>query len=373
MKFYTNGSGIGGRLKQRIEDFKVEEIPKKLEKGDEYTIFWMEKFNWDTHRAVGEIAKRLHIGTKRLGIAGTKDKRAVTKQRISAWKIEPEQLKNIKIRDIKIYNFSKAGKRLNLGDLEGNKFEIIVRDVSLDKDEIEKRLENIFKELKDGIPNIFGPQRFGEVRILTHLIGKEMLKGNFEQAVKLYLCKVFEREPEDAKISRNFLKDSWDKAGFKKSLEIFPKRLRYERGMIEYLYKHPNDYGGAIRRLPSKLRKMFLNAYQAFLWNQAVENVKSEKVSLIGYNSKLDKSNEADKKILELMKKDGIKVDDFLMKHMPELKCSGGERNRILKPKDLKYRIEEDDFNENKLKVILNFSLPSGSYATVILREIMKI
>lgn len=48
--------GIGGRLRQRIEDFRVEEIPKLLPEGDEYTVFWLEKFNWDTNNAIRAIA-----------------------------------------------------------------------------------------------------------------------------------------------------------------------------------------------------------------------------------------------------------------------------------------------------------------------------
>ncbi len=372
MKFYTETPGIGGRIKQRIEDFKVEEIPIEVKSGDEYTIFWMEKFNWDTHRALREIAKRLHVSSKRLGIAGTKDKRAVTKQRVSAWKIEPEQMEKIKIRDIKLYGFEKSDEKLNLGDLKGNKFTIIIRDIDLNRKEVENRIEKTKQELKNGIPNIFGPQRFGEVRIITHLVGKEMLKGNFEEAVKIYLAKVFEREPEDSKKAREFLKNNWNREGFKKSLELFPTRLRYERSILGYLVDHPNDFGGAIRRFPKKLRKMFLNAYQAYMWNQVVEKTSAEKLVLPGYNTKLDKSNESEKMVINILKKDGLTLDSFLMKHMPELKCSGSERRTVLKVADLDYEIDKDEINENKLKLILNFSLPPGSYATVILREIMK-
>ncbi len=287
MKFIKS-PGIDGRIKQRIEDFIVEEIPEKSPPGDEYTIFWLEKFNWDIHRAIKVIAKKLHVSFKRFGFAGTKDKRALTKQRISVWKIEPDDLKKINIKDLKLYDFEKSSERINLGNLKGNKFTIIIRNIDLSKEEIEKRLNNIFSELKKGVPNLFGPQRFGEVRKVTYLVGKEMLKGRYHNAVKIYLSEVFEGEHEDIKEAREFLSKNWNQEGFKKALELFPKKFKYERTMLDYLTKHPNDYAGALRRLPKKLRKIFLNSVQAYIWNEITKQTKEEKIPLVGYNINLE-------------------------------------------------------------------------------------
>lgn len=374
---WTKTPGIGGRIRQRAEDFIVEEIPiKKSNESDEHTIFWMEKLNWDTNQALRAIAKKLHVSVKRFGIAGTKDKRALTKQRVSVWKILPEELEKISIRDIKIYGLER-GDRISLGYMKGNKFNVIIRDISLSKDGIEKRVNSLFKELKK-MPNQFGPQRFGEVRELTHLVGKEILKGNFEGATKLYLCKIFENESEDAKKAREFLSENWNKDGFKKALGIFPIRLRYERSMLDYLSKYPNDYAGCIRRLPKRLRKMFLNAYQAVIWNEVAEKlfevrVKNVKIPLVGFNTFLNPKNSIHKEIAEILKKDGISLEDFVVKSMPELKCYGSERDIFIEPKDMKIiRIFEDELNQGKLAVEISFTLPSGSYATVFLKEIMK-
>jgi len=361
---------IGGRIKQRIEDFQVEEIPKTKENTEnDATIFWMKKFNWDTNKALGFIAKSLHVSTKRLGVAGTKDKRAVTRQRVSVWNIPKERLQKIKLKDIELYDFS-SGDRLNLGDLEGNKFVITIRDINLKREELEPLLKEKITKLKKGIPNYFGPQRFGDVRPITHLVGMEMLKGNFKEAVKIYTARVFPKEPDDAKEARNFLEKNWNKQGFLKSIKKFPKRLNYERTMIDYLYNYPRDYAGALRRLPKRLRKMFLNAVQAYVWNEVAkkEDLKKEKMSLVSYDSK-----NLDPETRKLLKKIDIRPNMFLMRSMPELKCSGGERKLLLKPKNLKIiEISKDEFNEGKLKATISFTLPSGSYATVILKEIME-
>lgn len=363
--------GIGGRLRQRIEDFRVEEIPKLLPEGDEYTVFWLEKFNWDTNNAIRAIAKSLHVSIKRFGIAGTKDKRAVTKQRVSAWNIEADKLEKVKIKDLKLYGFEKSGERISLGESEGNRFIVTIRDIDLGEDEIRKRLDDIFSVLEKGILNLFGPQRFGEVRPITHLVGKEMLKSNFEGAVRIYLCNVFEKEPEDSRKARKALADAWGtKEGYLKALELFPKRLRYERNMIDYLSKHPNDFAGALRRLPKRLRKMFINAFQSWIFNQVAERG-TEIVKLPGYDTELEESP-VDKKIKQILEKEGIKIEDFRMRSMPELACTGIQRKVLLVPKELKLiEIADDEFNEGKKKAIISFALPSGAYATVVLNKVM--
>ena len=363
--------GVGGRLRQRIEDFKVEEIPKPLPEGEEFTVFWMEKFNWDTNNALKALAKSLHVGLNRFGVAGTKDKRAVTKQRISVWNIPKDQLEKVNISDIKIYGFEKTGKRLNLGDLEGNKFTITIRDIILSEEKIKERLERIFSSFEKGILNLFGPQRFGTTRPITHLVGKEMLKGNFETAVKIYICQVFDGEPDDAKEARNALAEVWGKKeGYLKGLSIFPMRLNYERSMLDYLSKFPNDFGGALRRMPKRLRKMFINAFQSWIFNE-VAKAEMDTVKLPGYDTKLGKSA-ADQKIKKLLESEGIKIEDFRVRGMPELACTGSERKVLLVPKDLKIvDITKDEYNEGKMKATITFSLPSGAYATVVLNKLI--
>ena len=393
MEYFTNSPGISGRLRQRISDFAVEEIPpenlshsqleqklkeKKFGGSYKHTIFWMEKFNWDTHQALQAIAKKLHVSPSRFGIAGTKDKRAVTKQRVSAWEISPEQLEKIKIRDIKLYGFEPSDKKLQLGESGGNKFEIIIRDTDLPKDEIEKRLNETFAQLQNGIPNLFGPQRFGEVRKITHLVGREILKGNFENAVKIYLTKAFDAEPDDSKEARNFLSENWNQKGFAEAIRKFPHRLKYEVALCNCLAQNPKDFVGTFKIFPKKLQKMFVNAVQAWIWNECAEElwkrkIFPEQVKIYGHETKLTKSDIADKIISGILSREKIKAENFQIDEIKDISSKGGERNFLLKPKDLKIlEISQDEFNSGKLAVKISFSLPPGSYATIPLKEIMK-
>lgn len=383
--FFTLSKGIGGRLRQRIEDFVVEEIwNEKQQKNGEHTIFILEKFNWDTHLALRAIAKKLHISAKRFSIAGTKDKRAVTKQKVSLWDPKNElleKLKAITIKDIKLSGFER-GSRIRLGNSNGNRFVITIRDIDMPEEKIRQNLAELFSDLSCGIPNLFGPQRFGEVRAITSLVGREMLNGNFESAVQIYLCKIFEEETDDSKAARSFLEKEWNKPEkYSQAILLFPMRLRYERAMIGYLIKFPKDFAGAMRRLPLRLRKMFLNAVQAEVWNKVVEDLwqeknklRQQKIPLIGFDTILNNKNKIHKRIIDVMNDIGIRQKYFLMKCMPELRCSGSERFLLLKPKKMKIiKISDDEYNQGKKAVQIAFELPAGSYATVVLREILKV
>ncbi len=376
--------GIGGRIKAIPEDFVVEEIPKEKEREDEdQLIFWVEKRNWDTHDVIRILSRKLRVSRKRFGYAGTKDKFAIARQRFSVWdptgELE-EKLKTVKLPDIKIYGFSR-GYRLNLGDLEGNKFLITIRGIELEESEIKERLQKIFTVLKNGIPNYFGEQRFGGIRAVTHLVGYEMLRGNFEEATKIYISKIFEEEAEDIKKIREFVAKNWgDRKAYLKALNMFSKRFRYERAMLQYLYVYPRDFVGALRRIPKKVRKLFINAVQSYIFNEVlkklvkkhgIEKLKGKTIKLVGYDTVFE-NKEEDRETLKLLKTLSLSREDFLMPSMPEMKTTGGERKAIIEVKDIKLlSIKEDELEKGKNAVKISFSLPPGSYATIVLAYIM--
>jgi len=378
---------IGGRLRQRIEDFIVEEIPpteslhEKLQKqkyGEEegvHTAFWMEKFNWDTNMAIKELARKLHVSVSRIGFAGTKDKRAVTKQRVSVWNVPAEKIKALTIRDIWFSDFTEAQRKIQLGDSEGNRFIIIIRDIDLSEEETRSRLNSLFEELGKGIPNLFGPQRFGEVRRLSHIVGLEMMRKDFENACRIYIARAFEGEPEDVFEMRKSMWERWGRMeAFKRGLKDYPARLKYERSMLDYLTQHPDDFCGALRRLPKRLRKMFINAVQADIWNRAVDGERlsaGQKEPLPGYDTELDEKDPIQRKMKKIMAELKITKGHFKMTGMPEMATSGGERETLLFPKELKIlELGKDEFNPGKTKAKITFALPSGSYATTVLEKI---
>ena len=289
--FSTNSRGIGGQIKRRYTDFVVEEVQEDgicrakrfgeegthLEEallvpknpGKEQLHLDMEKINKDTHYAIKRIARFLQCSKKRIGYAGLKDKRAVTCQRISIFKPNLERLALFGSSGIQLRNCKWANERIELGMLKGNCFTITVRDIDLSKAELKKGIEACFKEIKQkGIANYFGRQRFGGIRQVTHLVGKEFLKGDFEKGVMLYLTHTVEGEEEEIGNARESLAKSLD---FAEATRLFPVKFSYERAMIHHLCKFPKDFVGAFAKLPKQLRYLFTHAYQSYLFNKIIE------------------------------------------------------------------------------------------------------
>ncbi len=386
MEVYASRTeGIGGRIKQIPEDFIVEEITpdgKILEIGNkgienknqeekEYVHFTLQKYNWDTMKAIKEISRRLGISHKRFGFAGTKDKRALTTQRVSLWNKKIEDLERVRIKDIKLKDFRYEDERINLGDLLGNRFTVVIRNLEYDEEIIRERISSLMNELKGQIPSFFGVQRFGTVRPITHLVGKEILKKNFKGAVMIYLSMEFEGEDEEVKEVRKTLRETGD---FRETLKNFPKHLGYENAMLNFLVKEreKENFIGALRKLPKKLRQMFIHAYQAYIFNKSLsEYIKRgivvERLPLVGYKTEIDEITS------RILNEEGISQEDFRVDSMPELSSKGEYRNCFAIVENLEIiNIGDDELNEGKKRLTIRFSLGKGNYATVFLREVMK-
>ena len=383
MELYKSDTeGIGGKIKQVPEDFVVEEVTpdeKPLEvdkdigfnKGElgEYLHFTLQKYNWDTIRALKVISNRLNVSRKRFGFAGTKDKRALTTQRVSVWDTKVEGLQKIRLKDITLRDFSYADERINLGDLWGNRFIVTVRKIDLLENSIDKRINLVMDELDSGIPNFFGVQRFGTVRPITHQVGEWILRRDFKRAVMVYLSAVYEKESEESREARRVLSETED---FKEALKRFPKHLGYESSMLNHLAKNPTDYIGALRELPKKLRWMFVHAYQAYIFNKTLseymrKEIEVEKLPLAGSEIELDEIT------ARILKEKEISQKNFKIEEMPELSSKGMYRDCFMYIKGFEVvSTGKDELNEGKRKAAIRFSLLKGSYATTVLREIMK-
>ncbi len=373
------------QVKKTPQDFIVEEITPDglvLEIGrtwefsggsGEHLICVLEKINWDTNRAIKAIAKRLHVSPKRIGFAGTKDKRAWTTQRISIWGLSPNDLEKVKLKDIRLIPIEFSNDRINLGDLWGNRFTITIRDIP------PKDLEKFSLPREFKIPNFFGIQRFGEKRPVTHLVGKALVLGDVELAVKTYLAWPGPGEREETRKARKRLSQDWD---WKEALKYFPKHLSYERTLLDHLAKNPRDYANALRKLPRNLLKMFVHAYQSYLFNEylkkrlgelGLDPVDGDIVEngtpmgpLFGYELELAKGKPGDleRKILE---EEEIELESFKIKQIPEASSKGSRRPVYAWVRE--YEIL--DSGEDWIKI--RFKLKKGVYATTVLDRILGV
>lgn len=359
-------------IKQIPEDFVVTEIIKlKTSKTGDYTYFWLTKKNWTTLRALIEIASKAHVSFKRFKFAGTKDRNAITKQAVSVFKVQPEILKNIKIKDIQIDVIGFGKEPISLGYLKGNKFDITVRDLAQKDFDILKK--NSAKIKKSGCLNYFGPQRFGSGN--TALIGKEIIKGRFEQAAK-FMITYSEDVNKVAKEARDFAKKHW--GNWAEILAQMPKFLGLEKAVLNFLVQIPTDFAGALRKLPKPVRRMYVHGYQSWIFNKALEKVKyvkftkTKKLPVPGFDTKLGK-DQFSRAIKEILMEENVVLEEFKCTRMPELASAGSSRAALFFPEKLKTgKLDKDELNKKRFKLKLSFELPKGDYATVLIKELFN-
>lgn len=434
--YATTAVGIGGILRQEKEDFKVEEVlvdgsQANIEKvkpnpalstsssRGRFLLCILVKRNWDTFIALRKIAKELQIDQSNIQIAGIKDAKAVTAQYVTVENASTEDISKVNIKDIELRPIGYFHQPICTFYLLGNNFTIKIRKVETSQDKIKKILTQTTNEIEEmgGIPNFYGHQRFGTKRAITHLIGRALVTRNLEEAAMLFLAKPSPYEHPESRQARDQLQQDQD---FNRALRNFPVQLRFERIMLMHLAKKPNDFTGAFRKLPIKLRLLFVQAWQSFLFNRFLSarikkgvslaeakegdyvvnversglpmiqtgkivnevnldqinsliQLRKMKVALpiVGFKQRLSEGvmGELEKQILieESVEKEGFSVRD-----MPELGARGELRTTICPIRNLKSTLLNTIAVQDCIQVELEFMLLRGSYATVLLREIMK-
>jgi len=374
--YYSDTYGIKGQIKEQVDDFIVKELASH-DTGEEgeHLVIKLRKQNMTTMNAVDKLSKMLHISRNRIGYAGNKDKRAVTEQYISVQGVEEEEVRNVYTDEFDIEVVGKGGK-IGLGNLSANRFEITVRDLKLPENDIKERSQKIVDELDGKMPNYFGDQRFGSTRPVTHQVGHHILKGDFEEAVWTYIAKPYD---EEYKSIRKVREDLWETREVEGAAERFPEKFQYEKTLLYHLTKNPEDYQGAIKRLPEGLQTLFIHAYQSWIFNKTLSRLIEEgwyqeeyDIPLVGYKTEFN-DNKPDQIMQEVLEEEGIERDDFRLSEMPELRSEGSLRRSFADFRNFNIiKATEDDLNMAKNKMTVSFDLPKGCYATVFLREIMK-
>ncbi|XP_071703499.1 multisubstrate pseudouridine synthase 7 isoform X2 [Rutidosis leptorrhynchoides] len=236
--------------------------PENLGKFLRFHLF---KENKDTQEALGLIGKMLGIQPRSFGFSGTKDKRAVTTQRVTVYKQRANKVASLNKRliGIKVGDFSYVNEGLLLGQLLGNRFTITLRGVVADSEDTVKAAADALG--KHGFINYFGMQRFGSGSIPTHLIGAKLIKGEWKEAVSMILDPR-DGERDDIRRIREYYKESKDIDG---TLRQLPRFLVAEKAILQCLKKCPGNYLQALKSVPRTLRMMYVHSYQSFLWNHA--------------------------------------------------------------------------------------------------------
>jgi tRNA pseudouridine13 synthase len=323
-------SGTGGRIRAELEDFEVTELPAYPFSGDgEHLYLHLEKRGHTTKFVVDALTRQLGVKFKDIGVAGLKDRHAVTRQWISLPRTYESRLESFAVPDVKLLEVTAHTNKLGIGHLKGNRFRIRVRDTAPDSLE---RAEPILERLRVvGVPNYFGPQRFGNTGG-NAVRGLELLKGRM-------------RGPEHINVKR-FLVSSLQSLLFN---HLVARRLN--RGVFDAMLlgdvakKH--DTGGTFTvedaTLETERAKRFEISATAPLFGRKLMPAHSDARALED----------------EILTAFELTRDDFADRH-------GDRRITRIRITDATLEPTEDGY-------WFSFDLPKGSFATVVLRELMKV
>ncbi len=376
--YSTEFDGIGGKIRVEPEDFQVTEIisqraQNSINAQEGYAVYKLKKRKIDTNHALSDVFRKNGIRLKALGL---KDASAMTEQFVCSGN-KGKAIENFSTEKYSLEKIGFTKKPLSKKDMISNHFKIKISDCSDDL--------SSFTEY-DKILNFYGYQRFGSKRPVTHLIGKAILQRDFNKAVELILSFT---SPYDSKENTEIREKLSDKENYEKYFDQVPYQMDIERIVLKEMIEH-GDALRAIRSIQISLRRFYIQAYQSFLFNQSLSSAFSDGEDLfeaqpndvcfdlhgiIGkYVKGLDqhlalpfvgysyyKKTRFDYQISKILEQEEIAPKDFFIKEMQEVSSEGGFRQAAIHCSDyLSY------------DTTVEFSLSRGSFATILLREIMK-
>jgi len=393
------GAPCSGKAKSSADDFIVEErltdAPLTREGHPEgFPLYRVQKRSVDTLHMANDLAVELR---SRVSYGGLKDKRAVAIQYVTPTSRRALHPARIAKENYTAELVGYVGEPMSRARIAGNSFTVILRECC---PEVEARVEEVMHlSHQRRVPNYYGLQRFGTSGAGTHLIGKAMVEREFERAVKLLLGAPFLEESEAGReASEAMLTEKYDEG-----LRLLPAGRDVERLVAMELIQHPQEWVRALRRVPIKLRRLYVQAYQSYVFNRTLSRAIAEgddisrlepgdnwaevspdglvtsaprgvrdvpsvravpMVQVVGYAFR-NYGSRFDTCLGAVLQSEGVVPGAFYVKEMQEVSAEGGFRRPHLAVRDASWSIDGG-------KVTIKFTLGKGQYATVLLREVLK-
>lgn len=389
---------VAASIRLRLEDFQVDELPAYDPCGSgDHVYARVEKAGLTTRQAILDVARALRIPPSRIGAAGHKDARAITRQTLSIEGVEPERIRALDMPHIRILDMARHRAKLRLGALQGNRFTIRMRNVSPGlASEVREALRVLAGR---GVPNYFGAQRFG-LRGDTWEVGRFLVAGDFVSAVSLIVGRPRAGDPASVGRARALAA-----AGhYHEAARAWPKGFADCARLCRALERTGGDPQRAIFGLDRSVLGFYVSAYQAWLFNRvlaerlavldrilpgditfahrtglcalaagtAAERERAARFEIsptgpiagFAMSAPQDEAGAIERRILA---EAGCSVDD--LPRSGPLRCVGGRRPFRVPLEDLGMDAKRDQAGAY---LELRFTLPPGSYATAVLREICK-
>ncbi|MEY2785672.1 MAG: hypothetical protein RL277_1882 [Planctomycetota bacterium] len=385
-------------IKFKPQDFRVRELldPEYLRPSGKHRVYRVKKRKRTSLEAAQVLAELVGVPAAEVGMAGLKDRQAVTLQYMS---VPVRREVHLNERDIVIEPAGFASEPLSSAHSLGNGFEITVRGISpRELSELDAHIESVREH---GVVNYFGEQRFGNLRFAQGWIALDLMQGKPERALKSLICGVSEQDDEIHARFKHAFARTWGE--WRECRDIAGKFGSFH-SVFEHLARNPEDFAGAFTYVSSRLRLIHLYAWQSHLWNRTVANYVREvtpKKDLLmvdalegrlnfsrgalpldpelGNNWRLpgprledvtaQRTREMYTKALEL---EGLSPEQFEIEGVSGFQLKGEDRELLIRPRKLK--AEPDGFDrEGQPKHRVCFELPRGSYATMVLARLFPL
>ena len=380
------------KIKVRPEDFVVRELVEiPLAEIGNYTILKLEKKLWNTLDVIDFVARRLRLPKRSFSRAGLKDRYSLTTQYLS---FRGNFKRTIREKNFALKPVGKSNFPVTPRVLRGNGFEITLRNLT--ETESVKLKHNAPEVADHGFPNYFDEQRFGSARHGQGFIAKKLIQKHYQGALKLLLCYPYKEDSAREKRFKKYCINHWpDWQGF---LESAPPLYR---PILRYLRERPKDFKNAIKRIDKELLNLYLLAYQSFLFNETLANMIKQsgehyeslkysqgeftfyrelpassalrKLCIPMLNEKTTLTGIAGRIAENVLKKEGITLKNMGLQKMRlrGVRFKAFKRNAIIFPTGFVVtEPEPDELYANRLKRKIECTLPSGTYATILVKRL---
>lgn len=388
------------RFKVVPEDFVVEERARlPLSVGGAYAVYRVRKRGVTTLQVQERLAARLRVPKSAVVFPALKDKDAVAVQYACVKGGGPGRLTGA---GFSAEFLGRCARPLSPRDLEGNRFTVVLRDLMAE--EVEHIRARLGQVTRFGVPNYFDLQRFGSYAPGEGFMGKKILQRDAEGALRAYLTLPFAGDPPRVRAFKAFAREHWE--DWPLLFERAPRPSNF-RSVLTFLRDHPEDFRRALNLVPARLLSLFLSAYQSFLWNRMAGRYLRGKLEASGLpfasiqvlGEELPVHRELPDGLLRALSRtnipllhhrarfedpdvaalaeavlteEGLSQWDLKARLLERAYLPRGTRPLLTFPQEASaLGAEEDELFPGRRKLTLAFSLPPGSYATLVLKALV--
>jgi tRNA pseudouridine13 synthase len=382
------------RIKSLPEDFRVDEVTDlRISRRGRFRIYRLTKTDWNTTDLIVRLSRDLRLPRDTFSFGGRKDRRAVTTQFVS---IRDRADRSTAGPGYTLECVGSTDEPMTSQRIRANEFAIVIRGVNdADLPSIRANIEAV---RASGLPNYFDDQRFGSLDPERGMLGEAILRGRWENALRIYLTLAPPDATDAAQAHGRQIASQW--RNWKACLA--ESRTTTERRIFEALLVRGADFNSACRQIPSDAVSMALTAYQSHLWNRVAcsvaANASDEAVEVPGLaggylfplrwrpgaitgarrlSIPLPGPRmrwihpELARAYTETLERAGLSEDSFVKIGLPTSGLRAVPRDFLMRPARLRMaHVEPDERTPGANRCTLSFSLPRGAYGTMLVRRL---